>query len=361
MFSGQIESTGPRYCPSIEDKVVRFADRESHGVFLEPESLRTDWVYCNGIASSLPADVQDVLVRTMPGCGRAEILRHGYAVEYDMVRPHQIRATGETNLVDGLFLAGQINGTSGYEEAAAQGLIAGINAARLARGEPADFVLRRDEAYIGVLMDDLVTKTPVEPYRMFTSRAEHRLLLRADNSADRLTPIAERLGVLDRTELGAIRRAAHASRADALGRLREAIDRGRIGGTPLRDAARRQEFTLDDLKAAVSRDGPATHDHDSVWETAFAELRYAPYIERQTAEVKRQASMERRRIPGSIDFGAVEGLRAEAREALSKFRPETYGQAGRLEGVTPADLTLLTIHAKRSRAWTGGGDEALLD
>ncbi|MEN0020906.1 MAG: tRNA uridine-5-carboxymethylaminomethyl(34) synthesis enzyme MnmG, partial [Planctomycetota bacterium] len=179
MYSGDIESAGPRYCPSIEDKIVRFPDRESHGVFLEPESLRSDWVYCNGISSSLPADVQDTIVRTMPGCERAEILQHGYAVEYDMVRPHQIHATGMTKLVRGLFLAGQINGTSGYEEAAAQGLVAGVNAVLALRGDE-PWIVGRDEAYIGVLMDDLVTKTPVEPYRMFTSRAEHRLLLRAD-------------------------------------------------------------------------------------------------------------------------------------------------------------------------------------
>ena len=353
MFSGQIESRGPRYCPSIEDKVVRFADRDRHGVFLEPESLRTDWVYCNGIASSLPADVQDTVVRTMAGCERAEILRHGYAVEYDMVRPHQIRATGEAHLVAGLFLAGQINGTSGYEEAAAQGLVAGINAARSARGESADFVLGRDEAYIGVLMDDLVTKTPVEPYRMFTSRAEHRLLLRADNAQDRLTSTADRLGLLSHTTLGAMRREIFAERSSALARIRDEIGRARLDGTPLRDAARREGFMIVDLQNALRGSLGGVRTDASVWATVFAELRYAPYIQRQQTEVKRQASMERRRIPGVIDYGEIEGLRGEAREALTKFRPETYGQAGRLEGVTPADLTLLTIHTRKIRAGTG--------
>jgi len=347
MFSGQIESRGPRYCPSIEDKVVRFADRDAHGVFLEPESLSNDWVYCNGIASSLPADVQDTVVRTMPGCERAHIYMHGYAVEYDTVMSHQIKATGETHLVEGLFLAGQINGTSGYEEAAAQGMIAGINAARLARTEAPDFILRRDEAYAGVLMDDLVTKTPVEPYRMFTSRAEHRLLLRADNTADRLTPIAERLGLLGGTELGRLRTALHAERVEQIGRVMDAVGRTRVDGIPLADAARREGFGVADLKAALADVRAGGAIDDAVWKSVHADLRYAPYLKRQATEIRRQASMETRRIPGWIDFASVEGLRNEAREALTRYRPETFGQAGRLEGVTPSDLTLLTIHARK--------------
>ena len=342
MFSGQIESVGPRYCPSIEDKVVRFAERETHGVFLEPESLRDDSVYCNGISTSLPTDVQETIVRTMPGCERAEIVRYGYAVEYDMVRPHQILPTGMTRLVEGLFLAGQINGTSGYEEAAAQGLIAGINAARFARGE-GEFTLGRDEAYIGVLMDDLVTKTPVEPYRMFTSRAEHRLLLRSDNAADRLTPVAERLGLLGTTALGGLRRRLFEQRTRDLAAISAAIDGTRIDGEPLARVMRRQEFTIDDLRRAVAGRPGLPREDSAAWATAHAERRYAAYVERQRAEVRRHAEMERRPIPETVDFAALMTLRAEARESLSRFRPRTFGQASRLEGVTPADLTLLAV------------------
>ena len=342
MFSGQIESRGPRYCPSIEDKVVRFADRESHGVFLEPESLTGDSVYCNGISTSLPTDVQDVIVRTMPGCERARILQYGYAVEYDSVRPHQIRATCETKPVEGLYLAGQINGTSGYEEAAAQGLVAGVNAARRARGE-GDWTLGRDEAYIGVLMDDLVTRTPVEPYRMFTSRAEHRLLLRPDNASDRLTPIARSLGLLGSTELGRLRENVFERRSRALDEVRRRIDAARVGEDPLDLALRRAGAGVGTLRSAL---GEFVLDADiacGVWETAFAERLYAPYIQRQRAEIARQRELESRRIPVWVRYDELEGLRAEARESLERFRPDTYGQAGRLEGVTPADLTLLRV------------------
>jgi tRNA uridine 5-carboxymethylaminomethyl modification enzyme len=365
MFSGQIESVGPRYCPSIEDKVVRFAERDTHTVFLEPESLRPghdEWVYCNGISTSLPRDVQDAIVRLLPGCERAEILRYGYAVEYDMVRPHQIHATGMTKLVDGLFLAGQINGTSGYEEAAAQGLIAGINAARFARGQ-SEFTLGRDQAYIGVLMDDLVTKTPVEPYRMFTSRAEHRLLLRADNAADRLTAVADDLGLLGGTsearggmpvalhrdgesvDLGQLRRTLHHTRRTQLSELNAEVASIKIEGQPLSQIIRRPEFELEDFKRALGR-----RDYSpGVWTTAFADWKYAPYLDRQRAEIRRASEIEGKKLPVEIDYLQLEALRNEARQALARFRPATFGQASRLEGITPADLTLLAVLVEKRK------------
>jgi len=361
MYTGQIESVGPRYCPSIEDKVVRFAERESHHVFLEPESLRDDWVYCNGISTSLPADVQDVIVRAMPGCEKAEILRYGYAVEYDMVKPHQIMATGMTKLVEGLFLAGQINGTSGYEEAAGQGLIAGMNAARIARGE-APVKIGRDAGYIGVMMDDLVTKTPTEPYRMFTSRAEHRLMLRSDNAPDRLTPIAEAVGLLGSTELGAMRRELFAMRRAAMTGVEELIEAVRIDHVPLRDVVRRPEFGPEQLEAELLRHGDAGRPRgmsDRAWRdavyTVHTERVYASYIDRQRAEVGRQADLERRRIPRAFDYAAAGNIRTEARQALSRFRPETLGQAARLEGITPADITLLAVLVRQRAERHGGG------
>ncbi|HYE62292.1 MAG TPA: FAD-dependent oxidoreductase [Phycisphaerales bacterium] len=350
MYSGQIESVGPRYCPSIEDKVVRFAERETHGVFLEPESLRDDWVYCNGISTSLPADVQDAIVRSMPGCERAEVYRYGYAVEYDMVRPHQIRATGETKLVRNLFLAGQINGTSGYEEAAAQGLVAGVNAARRATGQ-GEWVLGREQAYIGVLMDDLVTKTPIEPYRMFTSRAEHRLLLRADNAADRLTPVAREVGLLENA-WGRVRSRVFALRGEQMRALHAAIDAARVEGVPLGRRMMAAEFELDDLR----RDLEEVGDEDirslarsavSALTTVYADRRYEPYLVRQRAEIKRQAELEHRRLPENAPYESFHQMRTEARQALVKFRPATFGQAGRLEGMTPADLTLLAVLVAR--------------
>ncbi|MEO0482343.1 MAG: tRNA uridine-5-carboxymethylaminomethyl(34) synthesis enzyme MnmG [Planctomycetota bacterium] len=354
MFTGQIESAGPRYCPSIEDKVVRFADRSSHGVFLEPESHRGEWVYCNGISSSLPADVQDVIVRTMPGCERAEILRYGYAVEYDMVRPHQILATGETKLIEGLFLAGQINGTSGYEEAGAQGLVAGVNAVRRVRGE-SEWLVGREEAYIGVLMDDLVTKTPVEPYRMFTSRAEHRLLLRADNSADRLTPVADALGLLSGTAIGEHRRKMFAARKAALGAVGAAIDRTKVDGMTIDRHIRRPGFEVEAVRAALAGGFPGVPA--GVWRTAHADRKYEAFIDRQRAEVRRQAKIERKRLPATLDYRAMTSLRTEAREALTRFRPATFGQAGRLEGVTPADLTLLSVLVARPASARGAASD----
>jgi tRNA uridine 5-carboxymethylaminomethyl modification enzyme len=352
MYSGQIEAeSGPRYCPSLEDKVVRFADRESHHVFLEPESLFTDEVYCNGISTSLPAEVQEHIVRGMKGCERAEVLRWGYAVEYDMVWPHQIDATGETKPVRGLFLAGQINGTSGYEEAAAQGLVAGLNAARRARGQD-PVRLGREQAYIGVMMDDLVTRTPREPYRMFTSRAEHRLLLRADNADERLTPLGRDLHLVDD-----VRWHAHAARMQALGTIREGLAAHRApadlapAGTRLWDAARRPDVPVGAIAAALR----AAHVSapDALVDRVVTDLRYEGYVARQRAEVKRHAEGERTPIPADLDPDAIVGLRAEARETLRKFRPATLGQAGRLAGISPADVSLIAIAMKRARGRQG--------
>ena len=340
MYSGQIASAGPRYCPSIEDKVVRFADRDSHHVFLEPESHDTDWVYCNGISTSLPGDLQHTLVRMLPGCARAEILQLGYAVEYDMVRPHQIDATAMTKPIAGLFLAGQINGTSGYEEAAGQGVLAGINAVRFARDQ-ALITLGRDQAYIGVMMDDLVTKTPVEPYRMFTSRAEHRLVLRADNTADRLTPLGRVWGIVDDARWRTFER-----RRDALESVRVAMRTTHIGDKSVADLARRPEMTTEDLRIHLAGIEDAA-SVPGVLATVLAEAQYDGFIRRAGAEARRHAEMERRRIPEGFAFADVIGMRTEARTVLSRFQPATFGQAGRLEGVNPADLTILIVAVDR--------------
>ena len=345
MYSGQIESVGPRYCPSLEDKVVRFAERDTHHVYLEPESLRDDWIYCNGISTSLPADVQEFIVRNLPGCKEAQICRFGYAVEYDMVRPHQIHATAETKPVRGLYLAGQINGTSGYEEAAAQGIVAGINAARRARGEE-PITFGREQAYIGVLMDDLVTKTPVEPYRMFTSRAEHRLLLRSDNAADRLTPLAEHWGMLGTTDLGRLRWQRFGARREQIAALHARIDATTHAGRPLADVLRRPEFTTAEMLTALG--SPKGLDPSAVL-TVATDRFYAAYIDKARAQISRAGALERRRIPETFDYERHTTLRTEARHALARFRPETLGQAGRLEGLTPADVTLLSVLIARHR------------
>jgi len=338
MYSGSIEAeSGPRYCPSIEDKVVRFADRESHHVFLEPESLRTDEIYCNGISTSLPEDVQERVVHSMRGCEHAEIIKWGYAVEYDMVRPHQIDATTMTRPVPGLFLAGQINGTSGYEEAGGQGLLAGLNAARLARSE-ALCTLGRDQAYIGVMMDDLVTRTPREPYRMFTSRAEHRLLLRSDNADARLTPWGHALGLIEPD-----RWKAWARREQQLEMIRKifAADNERISRE-----ARRQDTPLEDIERLCRHDAECP-DEPALLERVLTEVRYEGYIERQHRDVARQKREESVLIPADLDPADIQGLRHEARDALLRYRPGTLGQAGRIEGITPSDLTLVAIAIKR--------------
>jgi tRNA uridine 5-carboxymethylaminomethyl modification enzyme len=352
MYSGQIASTGPRYCPSIEDKVVRFADKPSHHIFLEPEGLDTDEIYCNGISTSLPADVQEQIIAMIPGLERAKILRHGYAVEYDMVWPTQIRSTLETKKIAGLFLAGQINGTSGYEEAAAQGLIAGVNAARYAAARHAaarfdaaryaaaqppdpDFVLRRDQAYIGVLVDDLVTKPPIEPYRMFTSRAEHRLHLRADNADERLTPVGRELGLVDDA-----RWSRFTTRRDAIDAAIERLKATRTGESTAYDRLRRPDVSWTDL--------PELRDEQDIASLVEIRAKYAGYIARQDKAIERFAAMEEKLIPASTDYAAVVGLRNEARQKLSKFAPRSLGQALRISGITPADVTVLAVHLDRA-------------
>ncbi|XAL99690.1 tRNA uridine-5-carboxymethylaminomethyl(34) synthesis enzyme MnmG [Phycisphaeraceae bacterium D3-23] len=346
MYNGQIETAGPRYCPSIEDKVVRFADKTSHHVFLEPESLETDEVYCNGISTSLPAEVQDKVIRSLPGCADAVVLKYGYAVEYDMVRPHQIDATCETKVLPGLYTAGQINGTSGYEEAAGQGLIAGLNAARQVLGE-GPIRLRRDEAYLGVMMDDLVTKVPVEPYRMFSSRAEHRLLLRSDNADQRLTEKGRSLGLVDDA-----RWAVYEYKQQQREQILEAMRTAKHDGGRLIEYARRPEVDPTQLACLLQETGgvPITPDDPNTHRllaSILADLHYAGYVERQRRDIDRIAEQESATLPTSLDYAAVTGLRNEARLTLSKFRPTTLGQAGRLEGVNPADVMILSVHLSR--------------
>jgi tRNA uridine 5-carboxymethylaminomethyl modification enzyme len=334
MYSGQIQSTGPRYCPSIEDKVVRFADKDHHQVFLEPEGLDTDEIYCNGISTSLPDDVQEKFVRMIPGLANAQILRFGYAVEYDMVWPTQIQSTLQTKKVDGLFLAGQINGTSGYEEAAAQGIVAGINAARLAAGDDPDFVLGRDQAYIGVLVDDLVTKPPTEPYRMFTSRAEHRLLLRSDNADARLTPLGRRIGLVNERRWDAFR-----ARQEAIALAEQLLRQHGLDAQLRRPDVQWVQITQDcPALAAVATDVAAQLE---------IRIKYEGYIARQDRQIERFAQLEAKLIPTSIDYQAVTGLRNEARQKLHKFTPRSLGQALRISGITPADVTVLAIHLER--------------
>ncbi len=350
IFTGQIGSAGPRYCPSIEDKVVRFAEREQHGVYLEPESHETNWVYCNGISTSLPEDVQETIVRSMPGCERAEILMYGYAVEYDMVRPHQMYVTGQSRSVSGFFLAGQINGTSGYEEAAAQGLVAGINAAMHAQGA-GEFSLDRSQGYIGVLMDDLVTKTPREPYRMFTSRAEYRLLLRSDNAPDRLTPLAVELGLLDHHGLGLQRKMNFARRSKIIEHGRRLMETTVDGEKKVHDRVLEAAYSVDDLRRAIEPELVQFMGEVDIgiYLTLHAHRRYEPYVKRQVIEIRRHSEMEHKPIPEWIDYDSMDALRNEARSALGKYRPTTFGQASRLEGLTPADLTLLSVLVKRAQ------------
>ena len=342
MYSGQIQSTGPRYCPSLETKIVRFADRDHHQVFLEPEGLDTPAVYCNGISTSLPEDVQDALVHAIPGLERAKILRYGYAIEYDFVPPTQTQATLESKVVGGLYLAGQINGTSGYEEAAGQGLLAGINAARALAGRP-PVVLRRDQAYIGVLIDDLVTKGAEEPYRMFTSLAEYRLLLRHDNADRRLTPLGREIGLVDDA---AWRR--YEAKEREIAAAQDLLRRTRREGRTLEDLLRRPEVTWASLVAAEPELATLAASPEAA-EQVEIEAKYAGYLARQEAQIERTRRMEERAIPAALDYCGLSHLRVEAKEKLARVRPRTLGQAARIAGIGPADLAVLMIHLESRR------------
>lgn len=317
LYSGRIKGIGPRYCPSIEDKVVRFKDRERHQIFLEPEGLDSDEIYPNGVSTSLPEDIQLSMLRSIKGLEHCEVARYGYAIEYDFCPPTQLKPTLETKLIEGLYFAGQINGTSGYEEAAAQGLMAGINAALKIKGA-SPFILGRSEAYIGVLIDDLVTKGTNEPYRMFTSRAEYRLLLRHDNADIRLMGYGHELGLVPDRQFG------------ALGIKKEMIGKG---------------------IAALKRKKPEEMSGypEEIKRQANLEAKYEGYIQRQAKEAERLKKLESVKIPAGVDFNTITGLRREAREKLGKIRPESIGQASRISGISPCDISLLCIYLKTSR------------
>ena len=353
MYTGAIEGVGPRYCPSVEDKIVRFADKSSHQIFVEPEGLSTNIVYPNGISTSLPLAAQQRFVRSIPGFERAQITQPGYAIEYDYFDPRDLRLTLETKPIDCLFFAGQINGTTGYEEAAAQGLLAGTNAARQSLGQEQWFP-QRHEAYIGVLIDDLTTRGVSEPYRMFTSRAEYRLTLREDNADLRLTPVGRELGLIDNT-----RWAAFNKKYEAVAREQERLEHTRIksAGVSAAELLKRPEVSYRDLVRMETVGKMKTELEAEQQEQVELQLevqtKYAGYIDRQEREIAKHAKQESLRLPIDIDYMVVDGLSNEARQRLQLVRPMTLGQASRLEGMTPSAVSLLLIHLKK-RQLAGG-------
>ena len=341
MYSGEIEGIGPRYCPSIEDKIVKFSERERHQIFLEPEGIETDEIYVNGFSTCLPFEVQVELVRTIIGCENAEIMRPAYAVEYDFSHPTQLFPSLETKVCRNLFLAGQINGTSGYEEAGAQGLMAGINAARRVRKlEP--LILRRDQAYIGVLIDDLITKGTAEPYRMFTSRAEYRLLLRQDNADMRLSEIGYETGLLPERNFRKM-----SAKKLAVDNEISRLNKITCNNSNLIKILSRPEISYRDLP---SKDEALS---DEIVQQVEIAVKYAGYIDRQELEVKKFKSLEGKPIPEAFDFSTVPSLRLEARQKFAKIRPATIGQAARISGVSPADISILMVCLKRAAGANG--------
>ena len=355
MFTGVVKGVGPRYCPSIEDKIVRFADKERHQLFLEPEGRNTEEVYVQGLSTSLPEDVQRDLVHSIKGLENAEMMRTGYAIEYDMVLPHQLRATLETKKISGLFTAGQTNGTSGYEEAAGQGIVAGINAALKIQGKP-ELILKRSDGYIGVMIDDLVTKGTVEPYRLLTSRAEYRLILRHDNADMRLTEIGREVGLVDderwaRFETKKYQFENEMKRLDSikLKPVKETNEKvAALGFKPLTDAVtakeflRRPEVSYQDV---VNFIGPAAEElDDKIIELIETEIKYEGYISKALDQVEKMKRMEEKRIPANIDWDDIDSIATEARQKFKLINPETIGQASRISGVNPADISILMVY-----------------